>query len=89
MCRTGNVFGTDHETSSKIEIYLEGSSLATLSSGAKIINAELYKRLGRMVLNMGGDSREIRFDAEQLADVMCLVKSIQRSGVNVTKKIKQ
>lgn len=39
-----------------------------------------------MVLKMGGNSRVIRFDAEQFADVMYLVISIQRSGVIVTKK---
>ncbi|WP_332021643.1 hypothetical protein, partial [Kaistella sp.] len=68
--RPATTLGTAHGTGLGIEIYREGSSFVIRSSGEKISNAELYDAAGRLLLRMGANTREVRFEADCLMGCM-------------------
>lgn len=87
--RPATTLGTAHATGLGIEIYREGSSFVIRSSGEKITNAELYDAAGRLLLRMGANTREVRFEADRLADGMYVVKTLMSNGESLSKKIRK
>ncbi|OWR15161.1 beta strand repeat-containing protein [Chryseobacterium sp. VAUSW3] len=87
--KPATTLGTAHAAGSGIEIYREGSSFVIRSSGEKITNAELYDAAGRLLLRMGASTREVRFEADRLADGMYVVKTLMSNGESLSKKIRK
>lgn len=83
------VLATDATNKSKIEVYRDAQDFVVRSAEKTIENIELYDAVGRLVFKKNGNSKEIRFDANRLAEGMYIVKAELKGGEIFTKKIRK
>ena len=84
------VLATDGQTKSSVKIYRDDTDFVVLSSEKAIGYVELYDASGRLIFTMKGrNSKELRFNAEKLANGMYVLKSMMKDGEPITKKIRK
>lgn len=90
LYRPGVVLGTSNATGNDIYIYRDANAFVIRSSQKLLEYADLYDTSGRMLHRQHAkNSKEMRVEADKLADGIYLLKIRTQSGEELTKKVRK
>ena len=89
LYRSETQLATSGTAKAQLEIYRDGSDFVVRSPGTEIVGIQVYDAGGRLVLDVTGNNRELRFMAETIPSGIYYAKVQLSTGDPVTKKIRK